>query len=58
VDHRRRHRRSPYGVAAACASTTYFVRFSIAKTNAATQNDANAQADELVALVEHNLSRL
>lgn len=40
------------------AGKTYFVLFSIAKTSGATRNDANAEADQLVALIKQNMSRL
>jgi hypothetical protein len=39
-------------------SKTYFVLFSIAKIASPTRNDANAKADQLLALIKQNLSRL
>ena len=40
------------------ANKTNFFLFSIAKTQMATRNDANAKADQLLALIKRNLTRL
>jgi len=40
------------------ANKTYFFLFSMAKTASATRNDANAKADQLLALIRSNTSRL